>query len=280
MSDPRLTPANARVAAAHLQGLVQAKTFAKGTVQQVKVPIADIWDATQTHRQRQLLRGEKVRVFETHNGMNFVQSVKDGYVGYVTDGQLGAPDAPTHMIAVQASHIYQRPDVTCADALWHSFGTQLQVIGDDGMFFSLAGGGYVPKLHLRPMNKPFTDPVTVAQMLFGVPYLWGGNSAVGIDCSGLVQAGYLSCGQLCPADSDLQMQALGQTLPDDMAPQRGDLYFWKGHVAMAVDDQTLIHANGYHMAVAYEPIADTVQRMEAQGDGPLLARKRVSRPTE
>jgi cell wall-associated NlpC family hydrolase len=132
----------------------------------------------------------------------------------------------------------------------------------------------VPKPHLRPISHPFRDPVTVAQLFFGTPYLWGGNSAFGIDCSGLVQAALLACGIACPGDSDLQA-ALGNTVPDDAPMLRGDLIFWKGHVAMVVDDQTLIHANAHHMAVAYEPIDAAIARIKAQGGGTVTGRRRL-----
>lgn len=275
MNDPRLTPANPHVAAAHLEGLVDAPRYSAGETREVAAPVLDLWDASGANRQRQVLRGAHLRVYDDHDGRSFVQSEKDGYVGYVHTADLRAPSAPTHIVAVPATHFYARPQVTCADAIWHSFGSRVQVVGDDGMFFTLEDGRYVPKLHLRPLNKPFTDPVTVAQLMFGVPYLWGGNSACGIDCSGLVQMALHVCHLPCPGDSDLQMNGLGETVAQGSAVQRGDLFFWKGHVAMAVDTETFIHANGYHMAVAYEPIADTIQRMEAQGDGPVLAHKRL-----
>ena len=120
--------------------------------------------------------------------------------------------------------------------------------------------GYVPKPHLRPLDRPFADPAAVAQLHYGVPYLWGGNSVLGIDCSGLVQAALLACAIPCGGDSDLQ-QAVGEAIPEGEAPRRGDLFFWPGHVAMVVDEATLIHANAHHMAVACEPLSDAVARM-------------------
>ncbi|WP_236626181.1 C40 family peptidase [Actibacterium mucosum] len=158
---------------------------------------------------------------------------------------------------------------------WVSFGSRMRVVSADGNFFETHDGRYIPKPHLRPLNAPFADPVTVAQMFFGVPYLWGGNSAMGIDCSGLVQAALVAAGIDCPGDSGPQENALGTPLALGSKPQRGDLLFWKGHVAIAVDHDTLIHANAHHMAVAYERIPDAIQRIESQGDGPVTAHKRL-----
>jgi cell wall-associated NlpC family hydrolase len=129
----------------------------------------------------------------------------------------------------------------------------------------------VPKKHLRPLDRPFTDPAAVAQLLFGVPYLWGGNSVLGIDCSGLVQAALLACSVPCGGDSDLQ-EAVGSEATGE--PRRGDLVFWPGHVAMMVDGETLIHANAHHMAVAYEGLAAATLRIEAQSGGGVTARRR------
>ena len=125
------------------------------------------------------------------------------------------------------------------------------------------------------MEQLFSDPATVAQVFFGTPYLWGGNSSRGIDCSGLVQAAYHACGHICAGDSDLQAEGFGRLLPEGEVLQRGDLVFWKGHVAMMVDEQTLIHANAHHMATVYEGLVQATLRIKAQGDGDITARRRV-----
>jgi cell wall-associated NlpC family hydrolase len=132
----------------------------------------------------------------------------------------------------------------------------------------------VPEAHLRPLDTPETDPVAVLKRFIGTPYVWAGNTGFGIDCSGLVQAALLACGQPCPGDSDLQEQALGRPLAAGEPLERGDLIFWKGHVAMAVDEATLIHANAHAMAVAYEGAATAIARIEAQGGGQTTSRRR------
>ncbi|MBD3679786.1 MAG: C40 family peptidase [Rhodobacteraceae bacterium] len=276
MMDRRLTPANGRVAAVHLQGTVEAERFTEGELRQVSVPVASIWAAPdRARRERQVLLGEQVTVYEVRDGMAFVQSRRDGYVGYVSDAQLGPVSEATHAVSVPATHFYPAPDIKAPEVIALSFGARVRIVAGQGEFFETDQGKFIPKPHLRPLNRPVTDPVTVAQLHFGAPYLWGGNSITGIDCSGLVQAALLAAGQPCPADSDLQEKALGRELPEDTPAERGDLYFWKGHVAIAVDGETLIHANAYHMAVAYEPISEAIERIEAQGGGPVTARKRL-----
>ncbi|MHC0052233.1 C40 family peptidase [Actibacterium sp. D379-3] len=276
MTDSRLTPANTRVAAAELEGQIDAPRFAEGTLRQIGVSVADLWGSPECRmRQRQLLYGEHLRVLDDFAGMAFVQSKKDGYVGYVASSALIVPADMTHRVCVPATHLYQYPDIKRPEVTWMSFGARLRVVSAQGNFFETDQGLFVPKPHLRPLTVPLRDPVTVAQMHFGVPYLWGGNSVQGIDCSGLVQAALLSCGIDCPGDTDMQQAALGTELPPGTAPERGDLVFWKGHVALAVDGETLIHANGHHMAVAYEPIQDTITRIETQGEGPVTGHKRL-----
>ncbi len=139
------------------------------------------------------------------------------------------------------------------------------------------GDGWLFARHLRPAGAPMDDPVAVAELFFGTPYLWGGNTGDGIDCSGLVQAACLACGIACPGDSDLQESALGAPLADDAPLRRGDLLFWKGHVAWVADAGRILHANAFQMAVAYEAIPAAIARIEAQGDGPVTARRRLSR---
>ncbi len=278
MSDRRLTPANGRVAALRLKGTVEAGRFTEGEAASIAVPVVDILRDPGGARERQLLWGDAVTVYERRDGWAFVEAAKDGYCGYLAEGALGPVIEPTHIVGVPATHLYPEP-ATRSRALEHlSFGARLRVVSAEGKFYETAEGHFVPRPHLRPANKPFTDPATVAQLFFGVPYLWGGNSVLGIDCSGLVQAALLAGHVPCPGDSDLQEQALGQPLAEGEPLQRGDLIFWKGHVAMAVDEATLIHANGHTMSVAYEGAADCIARIEAQGEGMPTARRRLTLP--
>lgn len=278
MTDRRLTPANGRVAARHLRGRVEADRFVTPEPARVTAPAADLWASpARAARDRQLLFGDAVEVYERHGGMAFIRALKDGYVGYLAEADLGRPDSPTHMVGVPATHLYPAPDFKRVAVMRLSFGAKLRVVAGTERFFETAEGLFVPRMHVTPANRAFTDPAAVAQLFFGVPYLWGGNSSDGIDCSGLIQAACLACHIPCPGDSDLQEGVLGTPIGDE-APQRGDLYFWKGHVAMAVDDEVLIHANAHHMAVAYEPIAAALARIAEQGDGPVTSRRRLAGP--
>ncbi|MBU2992499.1 NlpC/P60 family protein [Octadecabacter sp. 1_MG-2023] len=274
MSDRRLTPANGRVAASHLQGQVEADSFTDGEPATIGTVVVDLLATPAGKRDRQLLIGSAVTVYERREGWAFVQSKRDGYVGYVVDSALVAVQSPTHRVATPATHAYATESFKSQDLLHLPFGAELTVVDERHKFFETPQG-FVPKKHLRPLSHPFSDPATVAQLFFGVPYLWGGNSTRGIDCSGLVQAAYHACGHLCAGDSDMQQDGLGKLLTADEPLQRGDLVFWKGHVAMMVDGETMIHANAHHMAVVYEGLEKATLRIKAQGDGDVLARRRV-----
>ncbi len=274
MTDPRLTPANGRVAAEHLRGAVEAKKFTKGAPRQVVAPLADLLRAPRGKRDRQVVNGESLTVFEDCNGWSFVQLSRDGYVGYVESRHLGAPHKPTHKVHSRSTHLYSEADFKSPEICALSHMSQIAVRCESGRFFK-TDQGYVPRAHLSPIAHAETDPVTVAEIYLGTPYLWGGNSGFGLDCSALIQAGCLACGIPCPGDSDLQERDLGTALSDAATLRRGDLLFWKGHVAWVVDAGTLLHANVFHMAVAFEPMHDAIKRIEAQGDGPVTARKRL-----
>lgn len=275
MSDRRLTPANTRVAAQELRGQVAAEAFVAGEDCAVSAPLADLRAAPEGARDRQLNHGARFRVLERRGGWAFGQAGADGYCGYVREGDLGVDFEPSHIIAVRASHLYPAPEVKSEAAAALSFGARLRILDESGAFAQTDTGFFVPKAHLRRAERPFSDPATIAQLFFGTPYLWGGNSAFGIDCSGLVQAAFLACAIPCPGDSDMQV-ALGEGLDPGAVLARGDLLFWAGHVAMAVDPDTLIHANAHHMAVAYEPVEKAIQRIKAQGGGEITARRRIS----
>ena len=269
--DSRLTPANGRVAAMHLAGKVEAEQFLEGWSRQVVQPVADLLAAPQGGRERQLLLGEDVTVFEDQSGWSFVQS-DNGYVGYVASDALAVAAAPTHVVSSFATHAYAAEDFKSPEVASLPFGARLRVLDERRKFFE-TDQGFVPKKHLRPRDRPFADHASIAQLHFGAPYLWGGNSTRGIDCSGLVSASLRACGVDCPADADLQLDSLGTEVSGPLA--RGDLVFWQGHVAVMVDAEIMIHANAHHMATVYEPYAQAVLRIAAQGDGAVIAHKRL-----
>jgi cell wall-associated NlpC family hydrolase len=143
-------------------------------------------------------------------------------------------------------------------------GATIAVAREDEPFAITATGGYIPKRHLTPLTANESDFVAVAERFLNVPYLWGGKSAAGIDCSGLVQVALHACGITCPRDSDMQEKALGKSV-SLAGLQNGDLIFWKGHVAFALGRNSLLHANAFHMAVAVEPVGEALARIAAAG---------------
>ena len=274
MSDPRTTPANARVAAAHLADAPASLIRVAGETRQIAQPVVDLLDAPEGARARQLLLGDRVAVFEDRDGWSFVQADKDGHVGYVPGALLGPERAATHWVSAAATHVYDAPDIRSRNLMALCFGARVSVLSD-GAAFVETPHGFVPRVHLLPLDQFHSDPVKVAALLLDTPYLWGGNSCWGIDCSGLVQAALLACNQACPGDSDQQQQALGRDVPAGSTAQRGDLLFWPGHVALVADENTLLHANAFHMAVAFEPLEPALARMAGQGDGGVSAHKRL-----
>jgi hypothetical protein len=291
--DARLLAANARVAHVSLRGRVAAAHYTEGERRRVCRPVTALRDdARPRARQRELVLHEVFVVLEEREGWAFGFAARDGYVGHVRIDDLG-PDLwrTTHVVSARQSYLVGEPVLKTGDEITAiSFGTRLSVLAthEDGRWGEVAllrppdamdghkraDTMFVPMAHLRPADAPERDPVAVAERFLGTPYLWGGNSGFGIDCSGLIQAALMSCGIDCPGDSDLQ-QALGQEAEGE--PERGDLLFWKGHVAMAVDAERLIHANAHHMAVAYEGI-EAAKRRIARGEGPVTAVRRLDQP--
>jgi len=266
-----MTPFSGRVAHMSLRGVVDAPlTEGEGTV--IILPVADLLDAPAGSRDRQLLLGEAVTVIDRERGFAFVQAAKDGYCGWLAEVAVGPFMPATHWVASPATHLYSEPRVQAPELAAISLGARVTVTGWTGIWAETPIG-FVPAVHLRPIGDWAEDPVSVAESLIGTPYLWGGNSRSGLDCSGLVQLSLYAAGIACPADSDLQ-EAVGAEVPEGTMAQRGDLIFWKGHVAMAVDSERLIHANGHTMSVAYEGTHDCTTRISQQGGGAVTARRR------
>jgi len=269
--DRRTTPANSRAALDSLRGRVDAPRYVTGEAMQVAVPLADLLDAPDGARQRQVLLGDGFRVIDRDRGFAFGQSLKDGYCGYLPEVALETFASPTHWVAAPATHLYPEPRVQAPEIAMLTFGARVAVTSDAGNFTETTKG-FIPSSHLRALDDTFTDPVTVAMQFLGTPYLWGGNSRAGIDCSGLAQASLLACGIACPGDSDLQ-QSVGRAVGHDDL-QRGDLIFWKGHVALIANAQQMIHATGFVMATILENTEAAIARILARNGGPVTARRR------
>ncbi len=274
MRDRRITPANGRVAHVSLRATEKTERFVEGEAGSVVEPIADLMATPEGTRDRQLLMGDGVLILERRAGFAFLQSKKDGYCGYIAETALGDPTAATHRVVAPATHLYPAPDMKRREIAALSFGARLAVVAEHERFFETERGMFLPRPHLAPVDEAMQDPAAVAEMFLGAPYLWGGNSRSGIDCSGLVQAALLACGIFCPGDSDLQ-QNIGHELAGRSGLRRGDMIFWKGHVAMVLDGIVLIHANAFRMAVTVEGIDDAIERIAAQGGGSPTAFRRV-----
>ncbi|MEM9437252.1 MAG: NlpC/P60 family protein [Pseudomonadota bacterium] len=259
MRDRRFWPANERVAHESLAGQVDLPSVA-GEIRQVKGLFADLCCSLEDgQRDKQLLFGHAFKVLEAADGWAFGFDLADSYVGYLHEAALGAYQAPTHRVACLSSHIYAAPDVKSPDLRQLSYGSLLALSGRrEGAWCALDGGGWVIDKHIAPLDEPGLDWVAEAERFLGVAYLWGGDSSRGIDCSGLIVAAMRAAGRDCPRDSDLQEAAFAETTG---ALQRGDLVFWKGHVGIMTDGETLLHANAYHMAVAKEPLAEAIERI-------------------
>ena len=265
--DPRIHPFRPEIAASYLKGQVEAQRFVDGTRHKVVEPATALRRAP-SHDARldsEALYGERVTVYEIEEGWAWGQLEIDGYVGWLSANALAAPGAaPTHKVVVPRTLCFPAPDSKRPPIAALPLGARLCIARQDERFAITASGWHVPEVHLAPIKAKAADFVAVAEALLGAPYLWGGKTSLGIDCSGLAQVALQAAGLACPRDSDMQELALGKPVAlSEM--RRGDLLFWKGHVAIARDAETLIHANAHHMMVASEKAESAIARIKASG---------------
>jgi cell wall-associated NlpC family hydrolase len=269
MDDPRLTPARPDLAAKYLEGKVTAARFVTGEEFEISEALAPLRNAPSPDAQlaTQALRGERVTIYD-RNGEGFAwgQLNSDGYVGWLPDRALAKPGAaPTHKITALRTFAFPGPSIKLPPIETLVMGTAITVSREDGAFAVTREGFYLPRQHVGRLDEMAADFVAVAERFVGTPYLWGGKSSLGIDCSGLVQVSLNAAGTGCPRDSDMQRDGLGRVLdPAEWKKlQRGDLIFWNGHVAIVRDADTIVHANAYHMATVVENTHDAIARIEA-----------------
>lgn len=244
----------------------------------VAVPVANLRRQPDGARDRQLIFGEDFHVLETSDGWAYGRAAKDGYTGYLRAELLAEHRVASHFVSARSSHIYPAPDFKAEEITALSFGARLTVVAIHDGFSELENGQFVPSPHIVQIDHLYDDPIEVAERYMGVPYLWGGNSIWGLDCSGLVQSALLACGLDCPGDAYMQETRVGTEIGDNTRPERGDLFFWKGHVGLIRDENTLLHANASHMAVVDEPLDAAIERIKAQGDGEITSRRRPNYP--
>lgn len=273
MHDPRLILARDGIAARSLKGIIPATRYVDTTMRQTTVPSTSLRNAPSPAAEQldQLLFGELVEVLHEADGWAFGQAKRDGYVGYIDSAALGLPAAaPTHTVRALRTYGFSSPTIKSAPTGLYSMNALLTAEGREGRFVKTSGGWFVEE-HLARIDQPATDFVAVAEGFVGTPYCWGGRESLGLDCSGLVQQALYAAGRPCPRDSD-QQAAMGQPVE---TLQRGDLVFWRGHVAIMINATDIIHANGARMAVTIEPLAEAIARTKATGGGEPTAYRRL-----
>ncbi|WP_165190749.1 C40 family peptidase [Caulobacter soli] len=275
MSDPRLTLARPDLADLDLQGLVAAERYETPKPRQVAVPTAALRKAAHPMAEQwdQLLFGELFRVLDVQDGFAWGQATRDGYVGFVAEDDLAALGGlATHQVAVPRTYAFAEPNIKSRPVGLYSLNALATIEATEGRFAKGEGTGWFVSAHLAPVGVALSDYVAVAEGYLGAPYQWGGRESLGLDCSGLVQQALAACGQAVPRDTDMQLAFFAPITQAER--RRGDLVFWKGHVAILLDADTILHANAHHMAVAVEPLAEAIARVEAAGGGSVTGWRR------
>lgn len=279
MLDRRLNAYRSDLAEKRLEGRVEALRFVEGTPARVTASTTAMRPepSLKSGIDTELLYGEPVSVLDRAGGWAWVKSGVDDYVGYVEETALGATGPePTHWVTAQRTFVYAEPDMKRPVVKALSMGSRITVNGEAetrGTRYLLVEGGAVIAKHAAAVEVPVSgDYVDVASRFLGAPYLWGGRSGFGLDCSGLVQLSMMMTGAKVLRDTDMQRASIGTEVGRDEL-RRGDLVFWKGHVAIMMDVDMMIHSSGFTMDVSHERLEDAIRRIEPMYGLPLLYRR-------
>jgi cell wall-associated NlpC family hydrolase len=273
MADKRLTPARPDLAAAHLKGTVDAPRYAEGEKFSVAVGRTGlrVRPSTDAAQDSELLFGELFIVYDRSQGWAWGQAANDLYVGYVAEDALATPFATQGRVSALLAPVFPGPDLKTPVRDLLPLNAAVPVLAREGDYVKIADGHYLHQRHLASETEK--DFVAVAERFLGAPYVWGGKTAAGLDCSGLIQTALQGIGKAAPRDTDMMEKALGDTVPVSDV-RRGDLIFWKGHMGVMLDESRLLHANAFHMTVAIESVAEAVARIE-KTTGPVTSIKRL-----
>jgi len=271
--DKRIYPYRADLAAAALQGKVDAVRFVEGEAASIRIGRASLRNAPSPDaaQDTELLHGEAVSVYERKGGWAWVQAQNDSYVGYLREECLGAPFEPQLQVTALMTPVFPKPDFKTPVRDMLPMTAEIPLLDRVGDFLKIGADAFVHQHHVGLLAEAQPDWVAVAEAFFGVPYVWGGKTFAGLDCSGLVQTALAAAGMRSPRDTDMMERQFGDS--PDLTPFRGDLVFWKGHVGIMLDEQRLLHANAFHMMVAIEDLADAMPRIEKVA-GPVTSMKR------
>jgi len=279
--DPRLTPARDDIAAHHLRGDVKAERYVSGTDFQVVESAAPLRENPRSDSPllTQALFGEVIIVYEESEGWVWGQLKSDDYVGYMPLHALSPRlSQPSHRVSVLRSYVYPEPNIKSPPLDLLSLNSQLCVVQTSNTFNQLKSGGFIYSAHTRKKDNFDPDFVAVAETFVGTPYLWGGKTSLGLDCSGLVQQSFAACGKSVLRDTDMMQEQLGTEIPltsDLSGLQRGDIIFWQGHIAILCNETDIVHANGHHMSTVIEPLKVARDRISGLF-GEITAIKRLS----
>jgi hypothetical protein len=266
--DKRLTPARPDLAAEHLRGKVQAQRYAPGEACWIGAGIANVLPKPDALAglDTQAIFGEPFTVYERKGQWVWGQLARDGYVGFVQDTfvETGVM-SPAYRVCALRAPVFARADLKSAHLGYLPLNAAISVASEEADYVELKSGGWLSRKHVSDFGSAEPDWVAVAERILGAPYLWGGKTPDGLDCSGLIQTAMHAAGLECPRDTDMQERALGSALAEGTKLQRGDVVFWKGHVGVMRNDTELLHANAHHMCTAIEPLAEAITRIAAKG---------------
>ena len=226
-----------------------------------KKPLSDIYKKPDVVSEvtSQILYGEKFKIISKNKSWIKIKVLYDNYIGYIKNKDYTKDHKPTHKIFILKANIYNKQKNKTKYFL--PFASRISMIQESKKFIEFEKNKWIKKSDVKNINHIEKDYLKVLKFFLKTKYVWGGKTYRGIDCSAILQLFFYYNNKFYPRDTKDQIKYSTKKSKSEIF-KKGDIIFWKGHVAICINAKKLIHAYGPEKKVLIMNIAETINRIQ------------------